>query len=613
MSSSADLLRAVNRDAPVPDLLALAARQACRLLGTEYAAVFEVADGERLVIGGSHGLSDRYVRLVNDSAPLTLSVRGLRAPSTTAVLGGHVVALADARADPEGAHWAGLAEMQGYRALLAAPLHGLGGVTLGSLTVYNRAVREFTPEDVRLIELLAEHTAGALEAARRRDVQDREAEQLRQRASVAATDLDHHSRLLRLHIELCEAVLGGRGVAGIVAAVAGAVGGTASLWDTSLRVRAWAGPGRDDDEDPVLRRLRSVADLERTASRGNASAQLYAEPGELPVWVAPIAVHDHLRGWLTTTGPGLGLLTAGDPAGLTLPVALELQATEHQVEIEARIASDLLTELLADTADSRAPLLLSRADALGHDLRSPHVAALVSPSPTAAGRRPERLPQARDVARLTPRLAHLSPRPLVGIVDGKLLALVPEAASDGSARPAAGLGKAAPAVLALLTEAATALYGDRPVHVLLKRDVRGPSGYRSSHLLLARAAQLLTEHSPAVVDIDDFGLYGVMLDAGPGAALLDFSRRLLAPLVDSTAASRSSLLQTLQNWLASGTSVQECSTRMYLHRNTVTYRLRRIEELLDVDLSTPDDVLKIQLAMVVATVSGWLPVGAPSG
>ena len=72
-------------------------------------------------------------------------------------------------------------------------------------------------------------------------------------------------------------------------------------------------------------------------------------------------------------------------------------------------------------------------------------------------------------------------------------------------------------------------------------------------------------------------------------------------------------MSTLENWLASGTSVHECSQRMYLHRNTVAYRLRKIEELLGVDLSKPDDVLKIQLAMVVATVSGWLSASADSG
>jgi hypothetical protein len=606
MSLSADLLRAVNRDATVPDLLSLAARHACRLLGTEYAAVFEVAAGDRLVVGGSHGLSAEYVELVNNAEPLMLSVRSFRTPSTSAVLGGHVIALSDALADPDSAQWADMARMQGYRALLAAPMHGLGGVALGSITAYSRSVREFSPDDVRLIELLAEHTAGALEAARRRNARNEETEELRQRSSRAATELERHARLMRLHVELCDAVLATRGVDGIVEAVAEAVGGSAAMWDAGLRVSAWASAGRDEsDPDELLPRLRAVAEAAQTDRAENAVRILRTDADGSDVWVAPISVHDQLRGWLTATGPGVDLLSAADSAGITLPVALELQATQHQVEIEARIASDLLTELLAETAEARAPILHSRAEALGHDLRSPHFAALLSPTPTAAGRRPERIAQARDLSRLATRLVHMSPRPLVGIMDGKLLALVPERSGPTAAEP----GEGDAATLALLTEAAAALYPDRRVHVLVKRGVLGVAAYRSTYLLLARAAGLLTEHSPDLLDIDRFGLYGVMLDSGPGEALTEFSRTLLQPLVTSTSASRSALMETLENWLASGTSVHECSRRMYLHRNTVAYRLRRIEELLGVDLAKPDDVLKVQLAMVVATVSGGLPAG----
>jgi GAF domain-containing protein len=610
MSISADLLRAVNREAAVPDLLALAARHACRLVGTEFAAVFQVADGDRLVVGGSHGLSAEYVDLVNNAEPLTLSVRSFRTPSTSAVLGGHAIALSDALADPDSAQWADMAKMQGYRALLAAPMHGLGGVALGSITAYSRTVRDFTPDDVRLIELLAEHTAGALEAARRRDAQNGEVDRVRSAAARAAADVERSARLLRLHVELCDAVLASRGLAGIVEAVAEAVGGTAAVWDTGLRVTAWAGAGAgavgvDGSADPLLDGLRAVAAAEQAAGPEAGTGTLRTSSDGPPVWVAPISVHDHLRGWLTATGPDVGLLSAPDSAGLTLPVALELQATQHQAEIEARIASDLLSELLADTAQSRAPMLRSRAEALGHDLRAPHFAALLSPTPATVGRRPERIAQARDLARLATRLIDMSPRPLIGIMDGKLLALVPEPGQEGPAGTHPEPAHSDDTALALLAEAAAALYPDRRVHVLVKRGIHGVAAYRSSYLLLARAAELLTEHSPDLLDIDRFGVYGVLLDSGPGAALTEFSRTLLDPLLTSTAAGRSQLLSTLETWLASGTSVHECSKRMYLHRNTVAYRLRKIEEMLGIDLANPEDVLKIQLAMVVATVSGW--------
>jgi len=43
---------------------------------------------------------------------------------------------------------------------------------------------------------------------------------------------------------------------------------------------------------------------------------------------------------------------------------------------------------------------------------------------------------------------------------------------------------------------------------------------------------------------------------------------------------------------------------LHVHPNTVAYRLRRIEELLDVDLSDPQAMLHLQLALMIKGVLG---------
>jgi len=47
------------------------------------------------------------------------------------------------------------------------------------------------------------------------------------------------------------------------------------------------------------------------------------------------------------------------------------------------------------------------------------------------------------------------------------------------------------------------------------------------------------------------------------------------------------LLKTLETYLDHGCSLVEAADALYIHRNTLLHRLKRIEELCDVDLRDP--------------------------
>lgn len=74
------------------------------------------------------------------------------------------------------------------------------------------------------------------------------------------------------------------------------------------------------------------------------------------------------------------------------------------------------------------------------------------------------------------------------------------------------------------------------------------------------------------------------------------ARQLLAPIDRLEAHKGRELLRTLQAYLDAQGSVSEVAESLHLHRNTVTQRLRRIVELLDVDLDDPDQRLALHLA-----------------
>ena len=64
------------------------------------------------------------------------------------------------------------------------------------------------------------------------------------------------------------------------------------------------------------------------------------------------------------------------------------------------------------------------------------------------------------------------------------------------------------------------------------------------------------------------------------------------------------LLETLRTWFAEKGSTSAAAARLYVHRNTVRYRLRRIEELTGEDLTDPAASGRVLLALEAAGIFG---------
>jgi hypothetical protein len=75
-----------------------------------------------------------------------------------------------------------------------------------------------------------------------------------------------------------------------------------------------------------------------------------------------------------------------------------------------------------------------------------------------------------------------------------------------------------------------------------------------------------------------------------------FVRSRLGPLLDETPGSRE-LVHTLAAYLRTGRNAMEASVVLAVHRNTLTYRLRRITDLLEIDWKDADTVFALDLAL----------------
>ena len=82
------------------------------------------------------------------------------------------------------------------------------------------------------------------------------------------------------------------------------------------------------------------------------------------------------------------------------------------------------------------------------------------------------------------------------------------------------------------------------------------------------------------------------------------SARRLAPLAKVRATQRERLLETLHSWLRHWGSRTEISAELFVHPQTVSYRLKHLRDLLGDDLDDPTARFELLLALAFRTRAG---------
>jgi purine catabolism regulator len=370
----------------------------------------------------------------------------------------------------------------------------------------------------------------------------------------------------------------------------------AAQFGNQLTQRALSGAGLNGLLDLLAERTgQSVGCYSVTGEprllRGRGSARVALQtlrptgPGNMAhlgqqIWVQPLGAGGDRLGMLALAGASLDDWDRMAAQQAAAAIALELAKEQAVQAAEERLRGDFVQAvLMGPPGDGEA--LLRRGQELGYDLRKPHAALLCS-----VGQSDEALSN-RAAALLGNGLQALSiPAPLMRRDDGALCFV-----------PINGRG---PRLREIAERLQTRLAADLPAVVLAFGKEAGsvaawPRSLREAEQALVLGRQLF-DHA-RVIDFSDLGVYRLLVLLRESPELWEFYRNTLAALAEYDRKQAAELLKTLDAFFAGLGNLARTAELLHVHRNTLLYRLKRIEEISGLDLEDPEERLALWLAL----------------
>ena len=99
--------------------------------------------------------------------------------------------------------------------------------------------------------------------------------------------------------------------------------------------------------------------------------------------------------------------------------------------------------------------------------------------------------------------------------------------------------------------------------------------------------------------IGDLGVYQLILNLSDREKLSDFCEHTLGPLTDYDLRQGAELIKTLEAFFNCHGNLSQTAKALIIHRNTLLYRMNRINEIAGIDLNRPETRLALHLALTI--------------
>jgi PucR family transcriptional regulator, purine catabolism regulatory protein len=350
--------------------------------------------------------------------------------------------------------------------------------------------------------------------------------------------------------------------------------------------------GNWDDVELFLRNLYNlpieIQDRHRVVEIENpVLLQSLPTPG-LARFVCPIITKNVGRGYLSIIGrdselDDIDLLVAEHGAAAC---ALEMAKAKAISDTEKRLRGTFLDRLLiGDVSQQEA---IRQGERFEHDMLQTHLAIVLAwqGDKTPSNRRLETLVNGVVASQHANALVWQRER------ENELLvfhATDPKEPVDASMRLARAF-----------TAEVQRQYPGTRVAVGLGQAARDIGSWRNSYRDAVQALELATRlHTDTPLYIGDLGVYQLILSLSDREKLMAFCQRTLGELLEYDHRQHADLIKTLEAFFACHGNLSQTAEMLIVHRNTLLYRMNRINEIAQIDLNRPEIRLALHLALTI--------------
>ena len=107
------------------------------------------------------------------------------------------------------------------------------------------------------------------------------------------------------------------------------------------------------------------------------------------------------------------------------------------------------------------------------------------------------------------------------------------------------------------------------------------------------------QNDKGVVAYQDLGIYKLLMDIENQDVINEYYAETIQRLVEYDKLNQTNYCDVLQCYLEHSGSVKETAEAMFVHRNTINYKINKIEEMLNCDLSELDTRLLYSIAFML--------------
>lgn len=439
----------------------------------------------------------------------------------------------------------GIVDREGIRGAMCVPLHR-GGQIFGVLTVGSYEEGRFGPNELKVVMAFAGLARRVATSIWRRTV-EAEARAMAEIKLAAMVDADG------LEFAIAEEIASGAGVSRALIRLAQWLKCAVVLRDSAGHNLAEAGhiPDSTPTRIPMVGAVDGELDL------------LVYDNGEL-TWVQR-----------DVANRCAGLLT------------LAVLRDRSRFQAELRIRSELFDELLEGSVTNPNDMVL-RSSLVGIDLDLPRVVLCI------AARRPapnQDTFEPRQVEEILKFIRDHVPGGVATVRNGKV-ALVLTAPATAGIEDRSALGSS-------MLKNMKPYVDIKELAVGVGRLCRSLEDYPHAFVeaeITARQIALGKVDRPVAV-VEDLGLYGVLALSTGGRSLELLIHDKLGAILDADEASRSEYVKTLRVYFENDRHLEKTARALFVHVNTLRYRLERIQELLGVDLRDAPRRFLVELAV----------------